>query len=159
MPRDLIPNPNDVPVPTPPPSAPDLLPESNKLPPTPTPGPNPADLIPQGIPIGTPTPAPKPLMEQKVKDTVRFRQILTIAKRDPAAVEMWDNSVKADNLEYKREWLRQYDSYVSGVMRKLEPRLKATIDAWETVQVATHMQHLVKPTIPLRDLRSSNPEH
>ena len=136
MPPDLIPNPNDVPVPTPPPSAPDLLPESNKLPPTPTPGPNPADLIPQGIPIGTPTPTPKPLTEQPVKDTARFRQILTIAKRDPHAVEMWNKSAIADNLEYKREWLRQYDSYVSGVMRKLEPRLKATIVTWEAGQLS-----------------------
>jgi hypothetical protein len=109
MPPDLIPNPNNVPVPTPPPSVPDLLPESNKLPPTPTPGPNPADLVPHGIPIGTPTPTPKPLAEQAVKDIARFREILTIAKRDPQALEMWTNAAKADNLEYKREWLRQYE--------------------------------------------------
>lgn len=155
MPRDLIPNPNNVPVPTPPPSAPDLLPESNKLPPTPTPGPNPADLLPHGIPIGTPTPTPKPLAEQAVKDKERFREILTTAKRDPQAVEMQTNAVRADNLEYKREWLRQYDAYVSGVMRKLEPRLKATIDAWERGQVTTHSQLVIKPTIPLHDLESA----
>jgi hypothetical protein len=156
IPRDLIPNPNNVPVPTPPPSAPDLLPESNKLPPTPTPGPNPADLIPQGIPVGTPTPTPKPLAEQAVKDRARFREILTIAKRDPQSVELWSNAAKADNLEYKRGWLRQYDSYVSEVMRKLEPRLKATIDAWERGQLYTHNQHNIKPTIPLLDLQSSS---
>jgi hypothetical protein len=155
MPRDLIPNPNSVPVPTPPPSAPDLLPESNKLPPTPTPGPNPADLLPHGIPIGTPTPTPKPLAEQAVKDSARFREILTIAKRDPQALEMLANAAKADNLEYKREWLRQYDAYVSGLMRKLEPRLQATIHAWEIGQVARHSQLVVKPTIPLHDLQSS----
>jgi hypothetical protein len=155
IPRDLIPNPNSVPIPTPPPSAPDLLPESHSLPATPTPGPNPADLLPNGIPIGTPTPTPKPLMEQQVKDTVRFRQILTTAKRDPTAIELWDNAAKADNFEYKREWLRQYDTYVGGVMRKLEPRLKTTIDAWEKIQVATHSQANIKGTIPLRDLRSS----
>lgn len=155
IPRDLIPNPNSVPVPTPPPSAPDLLPESNKLPPTPTPGPNPADLIPYGIPIGPPTPAPKPLVEQAVKDQARFREILTIAKRDPHAIEIWANAAKVDNLEYKRGWLRQYDNYVSGVMRKLEPRLKATIDAWERGQLSVHNQHNIKPTIPLLDLQSS----
>lgn len=155
MPRDLIPNPNSVPVPTPPPSAPDLLPESNKLPPTPTPGPNPADLLPHGLPIGTPTPTPKPLAEQAVKDKARFREILTIAKRDPQAIEMWDKAAVADNLEYKRQWLRQYDSYVSGVMQKLEPRLKTTIVAWERGQVSTHSQHTLKPTIPLRVLQSS----
>jgi hypothetical protein len=157
IPRDLIPNPSAVPVPTPPPSAPDLLPESNKLPPTPTPGPNPADLIPHGIPIGTPTPTPKPLAEQAVKDKARFREILTIAKLDPHSVEIWTNAAKAGNLEYKREWLRQYDSYVSGVMRKLEPRLKTTIDTWERTQVYTHSQHNIRPTIPLRDLQSSAP--
>ena len=155
MPRDLIPSPNSVPVPTPPPSAPDLLPESNKLPPTPTPGPNPADLLPHGIPVGTPTPTPKPLAEQAVKDRARFREILTIAKRDPQALEMQTNAAKADNLEYKREWLRQYDAYVSSVMRKLEPRLKATIDGWENGQVVVHSQLVVKPTIPLQDLQSS----
>jgi hypothetical protein len=156
IPRDLIPNPNSVPVPTPPPSAPDLLPESNKLPPTPTPGPNPADLLPHGIPIGTPMPTPKPLQEQAVKDKARFREILTTAKRDPQAIEMQANAARADNFEYKREWLRQYDAYVSGVMRKLEPRLKTTIDVWEKGQEAVHAQHVIKPTIPLRDLQSSN---
>jgi len=155
MPRDLIPNPNSVPVPTAPPSAPDLLPESNKLPPTPTPGPNPADLLPQGLPIGTPTATPKPLAEQAVKDKARFREILTIAKRDPQAIEMWNKAAIADNLEYKRQWLRRYDSYVSGVMQKLEPRLKATIRVWESVQLSTHSQHTLKPTVPLRDLQSS----
>jgi hypothetical protein len=156
IPRDLIPNPNNVPVPTPPPSAPDLLPESNKLPPTPTPGPNPADLIPHGIPVGTPTPTPKPLAEQAVKDKARFREILTIAKRDPHSVELYSNAARADNLEYKRGWLRQYDNYVSGVMRKLEPSLKPAIDAWERTQLYTHNQHNIKPTIPLLDLQSSN---
>jgi hypothetical protein len=156
IPRDLIPNPNSVPVPTPPPSAPDLLPESNKLPPTPTPGPNPADLIPHGLPVGTPTPIPKPLAEQAVRDKARFREILTIAKRDPHSVELWSNAATADNLEYKRGWLRQYDNYVSEVMRKLEPRLKTTIDAWERTQLYTHNQHNIKPTIPLRDLQSSS---
>ena len=156
IPRDLIPNPNNVPVPTPPPSAPDLLPESNKLPPTPTPGPNPADLIPQGIPIGSPTPTPKPLAEQAVKDKARFREILTIAKRDPHSIELLANAAKADNLEYKRGWLRQYDSYLSEVMRKLEPGLKTTVNAWEIGQVSTHSQHNIKPTIPLRDLQSSS---
>jgi hypothetical protein len=155
MPPDLIPNPNNVPVPTPPPSAPDLLPESNKLPPTPTPGPNPADLLPHGIPIGTPTPTPKPLAEQAVKDKARFREILTIAKRDPQALEMWTNAAKAGTLEYKREWLRQYDAYVGSVMRKLEPRLKGTIDTWEKGQVTAHSQQIIKPTIPLHDLESA----
>jgi hypothetical protein len=155
MPPDLIPNPNSVPIPTPPPSAPDLLPESNKLPPTPTPGPNPADLLPHGIPIGTPTPTPKPLAEQAVKDKARFREILTTAKREPQALEFWANAAKADNLEYKREWLRQYDSFVASVMRKLEPRLKATIDTWERGQLTTHSQQTIKPTIPLHDLESA----
>ena len=156
IPRDLIPNPSSVPVPTPPPSAPDLLPESTKLPPTPTPGPNPADLLPHGIPMAAPTPTPKPLAEQAVRDSVRFREIQTIARRDPKAVEMLANAARADNFEYKRQWLRQYDSYVSEVMRKLEPRLKPAIDAWERGQVSVHSQHNIKPTLPLNDLQSSN---
>jgi hypothetical protein len=94
-------------------------------------------------------------MEQQVKDTVRFREILTTAKRDPKAIELWDNAAKADNFEYKREWLQQYDHQVSQIMRKLEPRLKTTIDAWEKVQVTTHSQVNIKATMPLRDLRSS----
>jgi hypothetical protein len=156
IPRDLIPNPNNVPIPTPPPSAPDLLPEATKLPPAPTPGPNPADLIPNGSPIGTPTPTPKPLAEQQVKDQVRFRQIQTIAKLDPTAVQLWANVGKADNFEYKREWLQQYYQYCARVMRKLEPRLKKVIDAWEKGELYTATQHNIKPTIPLRDLHSSN---
>src|SRR5260370_6600433 len=154
MPRDLIPNPNSVPVPTPPPSAPDLLPESNKLPPTPTPGRNPAYLLPYGLPIGPPTPTPKPLAEQAVKDKARFREILTIAKRDPQAVEMWDKAAVADNLEYKRQWLRQYDSYVSGVMQKLEPRLKTTIVPGETGQLSPPTHHTLNPLIPFPNFQS-----
>jgi hypothetical protein len=96
------------------------------------------------------------LAEQAVKDKSRFREILTIAKLDPHSIELWTNAAKADNLEYKRGWLREYDSYVSEVMRKLEPRLKTTINAWERGQVATHSQHNIKPTVPLRDLQSSS---
>jgi hypothetical protein len=96
------------------------------------------------------------LAEQAVRDKARFRDILTIAKRDPHSVELWSNAAKADTLEYKRGWLRQYDSYVSEVMRKLEPRLKTTIDGWERTQLYTHNQHNIEPTIPLRDLQSSS---
>jgi hypothetical protein len=152
----LIPNPNNVPIPTPPPAKNDLLPDTRSLPATPTPGPNPADLLPQGIPIPTPTPKPKPLMEQQVKDKVRFRQILTIAKRDPAALVLWNKAITSVTFEYRREWLRQYDQQVAATMEKLEPRLKTSIEAWEKVQETRHNQQLVRPTIPLRDLRSAS---
>jgi hypothetical protein len=95
-------------------------------------------------------------MEQAVKDKARFQQIETIAKRDPAAVEMWASAARADNFEYRRQWLRQYFSYCSDLMRKLEPRLKPTIDAWERTQIYVYSQHNIKPTIPLQDLRSSS---
>jgi hypothetical protein len=156
IPRDLIPNPNNVPIPTPPPAANDLLPDTRSLPATPTPGPNPADLLPQGIPIGTPTPKPKPLMEQEVKDKTRFRQILSTAKQDPVALDYWNKAVSSYTFEYRREWLREYDKQVAATMRKLEPRLKTTIDTWEKTQVVRHTQQNIKPSVPLRDLQSSS---
>jgi hypothetical protein len=94
-------------------------------------------------------------MEQAVKDKVRFRQILTIAKRDPAALELWNKASTSDTFEYRREWLREYDKQLAATMLKLESRLKTMIDTWEKSQITRHSQQLVKPTIPLRDLQSA----
>jgi hypothetical protein len=95
-------------------------------------------------------------MEQQVKDKVRFRQILTVAKRDPEALDLWHKAMTSSTFEYRREWLRQYDKHVATIMEKLEPRLKTTIDTWERIQETRHGQQLVQPTIPLGDLQSAS---
>src|SRR5947209_6179059 len=81
------------PVPTPENGAPDLLPESHALPtPTGTPPPSPRDLIPNGaVPQALLPPNNAQSALQRLQDVRRFRDIRTLAERDPYAV-----------------WLRQY---------------------------------------------------
>ncbi len=55
--------------------------------------------------------------------------------------------------EGKREYLRAYYTTTCDQMRKLEPRLKPVIDAFENGNVARVSLLGIRPTVPLRDIR------
>ena len=163
-PTESLPQPAPTPQASPAPAAsptpesqgvPELLPESKTLPVPPPQTPLPPDLIPEGAkpkPPGPPTPNPASA-EQQEKDKVRFRQIRTIAQRNPFAIYLLRRAMLEKTDEGKREWLRDYYTTMGDQMRKLEPRLKPVIDAFEYGNIALLSQFNIRPTIPLRDIR------
>jgi hypothetical protein len=165
LPPDLLPDPQHAPIPTPPPPASnDLLPENKPaptpveqapiqqdlLPSTPTPGPSAAASVPQEAQA---TPTPKKLAEQLLKEKMRFRQLESIAERDPHAIELWDTASRQSTIEYRRQWQRLYYVYVCDIMRKLDPRVSDLIDTWEQTHLSAQSQHNTRPTIPDQELR------
>ena len=147
--------PESGPSPTPEPQvAPDLLPESKTLPPLPPASALPPDLIPERPKPVTTTPLPSPgSAEQQEKDKIRFRQIRTIAVRDPFAIYLAKRASEQKTLEDRRAYFRAYYTSMAAQMRKLEPRLKPLIDAFEGGNIGRYSPILVRPTVPLRDLR------
>ena len=107
---------------------PQLLPESNAIPfppPETSLPPLPQDLIPQGAKPQFPGSIPTPTSaEQQEKDRIRFRQIRTIAVRNPYAIYFLRRATLASTDEMKREYLRVYYTTMCDQMRKLEPRLR-----------------------------------
>jgi hypothetical protein len=161
LPPDLLPDPQHAPVPTPPPPATnDLLPE-NKPGPTPVvPAPSQLDLLPATPTPGPfaaaeaqPTPAANKMAEQVLKEKMRFRQLESIAERDPRAVEMWNTANRQSTMEYRREWQRLYYVYVCDIMRKLDPSITELIDSWQQAHVGAQSLHNIKPTVPRQELR------
>jgi hypothetical protein len=146
--------PESAPSPTPEPQiAPDLLPESKTLPPLTPASALPPDLIPERPKPVTTTPLPSPgSAEQQEKDKIRFRQIRTIAVRDPFAIYLAKRASEQKTLEDKRAYFRAYYIVMAARMRKLEPRLKPLIDAFEFANVGRYSPTLIRPTVPLRDL-------
>jgi hypothetical protein len=135
---------------------PQLLPESNALPlpppETPIP-PLPQDLIPQGAKPQFPGSIPNPTSaEQLEKDRIRFRQIRTIAVRNPYAIYFFRRARLASTDEMKREYLRVYYTTMCDQMRKLEPRLKLMIDTFENANIGRASQLILRPTVPARDI-------
>ena len=132
---------------------PQLLPESKTLPPQPPQTPLPRDLIPEGGKPRLPGPVPNPASaEQLEKDKIRFRQIRTIAARNPWAIYFWRRAMTQKTDEMEREYLRVYYITMCDEMRKLEPRLKAIIDGFESVNVGGSSPVGQRPTVPGRDI-------
>ncbi len=159
--RQPTPAPQEEPSPTPTASptpesqgVPELLPESKTLPVRPPETPLPPDLIPQGAKPRLPgIPAPNPTSaEQQEKDKLRFRQIRTIAQRNPFAIYLLRRARLEKTDEGEREYLRAYYTTMCDQMRKLEPRLKPVIDIFENANVGRLSQFGIRPTIPLRDI-------
>jgi hypothetical protein len=166
LPPDLLPENKPAPIPTPPPPASnDLLPENKPaptpveqpapgaqdlLPSTPTPGPSAAVSAPEQA---EPTPTPKKLAEQLLKEKMRFRQLESIAERDPHAVELWDTANRQSTMEYRRRWQRLYYVHVCDIMRKLDPSISELIDAWEQTHLSAQSLHNTRPTIPNQELQ------
>jgi hypothetical protein len=156
--------PQESPTPSVEPQAPaDLLPESKTLPAPPPNIPSPFDLIPEGTKIEIPAfPANKPSAEKQENDNRRFRQIRTIAARDPYAIYLFDRAKLTKTDTSRRRYMRAYYLAMCGQMRRLEPKLKATIDAFENGMISRVFQHNIKPTIPPEDLdryRAAEREH
>ncbi|MBV9275087.1 MAG: hypothetical protein JO333_14410 [Verrucomicrobia bacterium] len=159
LPPDLLPDPQHVPIPTPPPPpANDLLPEGAPKPTPPVPPPPPLDLLPAtptpapGVPVA-PTPVPPKTAEQTLKDKMRFREVQSMAERDPHAIELWNNAHRQHTMEYRRQWERLYFVYVCDLMRKIDPSLKDLIKAWETGHISAQSLHNSRPTVPMNQLR------
>ena len=140
--------------PTPAPQEPpQLLPESKTLP-TPAPEPRlPRDLLPEGNKPQTPGSVPNPTSaEQMEKDRFRFRQLRTIAVGNPYAIYLLRRARQQTTEELKRAYLRVYYINMCDEMRKLEPRLKPAIDAFEAGNIARLSPITQRPTVPQRDL-------
>ena len=135
---------------------PQLLPESNAIPfppPETSLPPLPQDLIPQGAKPQFPGSIPNPTSaEQQEKDRIRFRQIRTIAVRNPYAIYFLRRATLARTDEMKREYLRVYFTTMCDQMRKLEPRLKLMIDTFENANIGRASQLILRPTVPARDI-------
>jgi hypothetical protein len=135
---------------------PQLLPESNAIPfppPETSLPPLPQDLIPQGAKPQFPGSIPNPTSaEQQEKDRIRFRQIRTIAVRNPYAIYFLRRARLASTDEMKREYLRVYYTTMCDQMRKLEPRLKLMIDTFENANIGRASQLILRPTVPARDI-------
>jgi hypothetical protein len=132
---------------------PDLLPESNALPTRPSNTPSPFDLQPEGTKIELPTlPGNKPSAEQQENDQRRFRQIRTIAARNPYAIYLFDRAKVMKTDSSRRQYMRAYYLAMCNQMRRLEPKLKTTIDTFEAAMTARVVQHNMKPTVPPEDL-------
>lgn len=164
LPPDLLPDPQHVPIPTPPPPASnDLLPENKPaptpveqapsqqdlIPSTPTPGPSAAA---SGAVEAQATPTPKKLAEQVLKEKMRFRQLESEAERDPHAIELLDTANRQSTMEYRRRWQRLYYVYVCEKMRKLDPSVTELIDNWEQTHLSAQSLHNTKPTVPDQEL-------
>jgi hypothetical protein len=132
---------------------PQLLPESKTLPTQPAETALPRDLIPEGAKPQIPGSVPNPTSAEQVeKDRIRFRQLRTIARRNPYAIYFWRRARLERTEELKREYFRVYYTTMCDEMRKLEPRLKATIDAFEILNLSRISPVAQRPTVPQRDL-------
>jgi hypothetical protein len=139
---------------------PQLLPESNALPTQPAETPRPRDLMPQGTKPSIPGSVPNPgSAEQLEKDKFRFRQLRTIAARNPYAIYFLRRARLERTDEMKREYLRVYYITMCDQMRLLEPRLKPMIDGFEIANVARVSQVSQRPTVPERDIPRFEASH
>jgi hypothetical protein len=137
---------------------PQLLPERNELPAQPAATPSLRDLIPEGSKALLPSsllPSPASA-EQLEKDKFRFREIRTIAARNPYAIHLLRRARSQSTDELKREYLRVYYITMCDEMRKLEPRLKPIIDVFENLNVGRSAPVGQRPTIPGRDISRFN---
>lgn len=132
---------------------PQLLPESNALPAQPAETPVPHDLMPQGTKPRIPGAVPNPASAEQIdKDKFRFRQLRTIAVRNPYAIYYWRRARLERTDEMKREYLRVYYITMCDEMRRIEPRLKPMIDAFENANIGRLSQVALRPTVPGRDI-------
>ena len=104
------------------------------------------------MPQGVIPPATQSSAAQKIKDAIRFREIRTLAERDPYAIWLYYYAGRASTFEDRRQYLRLYYHYLGARMRKLEPRLSAMINGYEWGQVSLVTKTGIRRTIPLREL-------
>jgi hypothetical protein len=104
-------------------TGPILLPESSEL------RANPAAEQPTRASINRASTKPS------AKETVRFDEIQSIAMSNPRAAYLLKRARNSSSAAARRAYLRAYYSTVAARMRKLDPELKSSIDAYEEEKV------------------------
>jgi len=104
-------------------TGPILLPESSELPA------NPAAEQPTRASIN------RASTKASAKETVRFDEIQSIAMSNPRAAYLLKRARNSSSAAARRAYLRAYYSTVAARMRKLDPELKSSIDAYEEEKV------------------------
>jgi hypothetical protein len=102
---------------------PDLLPESGELPAR-LPPEIPSKLSPEG-----------PLSEAASKKAERLDEIRSLAMSSPRAAYLLKRAKHSSNSGARHLYLRAYYVAVASQMRKLDPDLKPSIDAYEETQI------------------------
>jgi hypothetical protein len=102
---------------------PDLLPQSDELPVRPPSGP-PLKLSP-----GVASP------QEPLEKGGRFDEIRTLAMSDRRAAYLLKRARHSSNSASRHVYLRAYYVTVASRMRKLDPKLKSSIDAYEEAQI------------------------
>ncbi len=147
-----VPTPSGTPEPQ---AAPDLLPESNRLPAEPPDLrlPSPSILRPEGsysTPIFGTSEQVSP--EEQEKNRARLAEIRTIAMRNPRVIDLLKEANGALTDEAKREFMRAYYHTMCTRMRNLEPRLGQTITEFERAQIRKLAAGPIRNSIVSRDL-------
>ncbi len=126
-------------------SSPTPSPASSEMeePALPTPEATPGDAGPILLPESSELPA-NPAAEQPTKasinraatkETVRFDEIQSMAMSNPRAAYLLKRARNSSSAAARRAYLRAYYSTVAARMRKLDPQLKSSIDAYEEEKV------------------------
>jgi hypothetical protein len=114
-----------LPTPEPAPSNPesDLLPQSDELP---------------ARPLSEPSsklPPDRTSPQEPLEKGGRFDEIRTLAMSDPRATYLLKRARRSSNSASRHVYLRAYYATVASRMRKLDPKLKDSIDAYEEAQI------------------------
>ncbi len=128
-------------------SEPGLLPESDELPA------RPRAVVPSKLP------SPSLSSEKAPAEGARFEVIHTLATRDLRATRLLRRARGSSNPASRRSYLRAYYTSVASRMRQLDPKLKASINAYEgeklrelssarrsTTRVSSHRSRIHRPT-------------
>ena len=86
--------------------------------------------------------------EDLVKQRIRLREAKTKAQRDPAVQAEWDRAAAVRTDYEKREVLKGYYKLLYGRMAKIDPTLKAPIDAQLQQSLGQLEQTKIAPTQP-----------
>jgi hypothetical protein len=100
-----------------------LLPESNQLPANP------------GAERPTRASISRASTTSSAKETARFNEVQSLAMRNPRAAYLLKRARNSSSAATRRTYLREYYSTVAARMRKLDPELKGSIDAYEEEKV------------------------
>jgi hypothetical protein len=118
--------------------APDLLPESNRLPAEPPdlrlPSPS---FLKVGSPNGTPNVRAVEQIspEEQEKNRARLAELRVVAMRNPKVINLLKQANEALSDEAKRGFMRAYCHTLCTRMRRLEPTLGPTINAFERAEI------------------------
>jgi hypothetical protein len=102
-------------------SGPGLLPESGELPALP--------------PAGTPEKLSSTPRQKMSGEEGRFDEIRSLAMNNPRAAYLLKRARSSSNAASRRTYLRAYYIAVGSRMRKLDPKLKSSINAYEEAKI------------------------